>query len=245
MKSLQSFIKEETGFNNEIYRQKDWKVLAEKMAQGQLQIGVFEGHEFAWAQAERPDLKPLALAVNIFVYPVVHVVTQNKNPAKDFAGLQGYSLSVTALGQNNLRLFIDRESQACGKKTEAFFSSISAPANAEEALDDVVDGKVQATVVDRSSLTAYKERKPGRFNRLKVVAQSQPLSPPVVAYYTAKVDDSTLQRLKTGLLDAAKKEKGETLLTLFHLTGFVDVPADFEQVLAQMLKAYPPPAKTK
>src|SRR5579871_1363979 len=39
LESLRSFIKDETGFNNEIIRQHDWRELADKLAKGQLHIG--------------------------------------------------------------------------------------------------------------------------------------------------------------------------------------------------------------
>jgi ABC-type phosphate/phosphonate transport system substrate-binding protein len=246
MDTLKSFIKDETGLDNEILRQKDWQELAEQMAKKKVQLGVFQGYEFAWAREKYPDLKPLAVTVNVYKYPVAYVVTARTDPAKDFAGLKGQSLAVPATGAGFLRLFVERQSEANGKKASEFFSKVTAPDNVEDALDDLVDGKVQAVVVDRASLEAYKRRKPGRFKQLKEVAQSKPFPPAVVAYYDSALDEATLRRFKDGLLGAAGKEKGQTLLTLFRLTGFEDVPDDFDRVLADTRKAYPPPdAKTK
>src|SRR5262245_10157362 len=49
METLQIFIKEETGLNNEVLPpRKDWKELAKNLAQGRLHVAVFQGHEFAW-----------------------------------------------------------------------------------------------------------------------------------------------------------------------------------------------------
>jgi ABC-type phosphate/phosphonate transport system substrate-binding protein len=246
MDTLKSFIKEETGLNNEIVRQKDWQELAEQLSGKKLQLGVFQGYEFAWAQEKYPDLKPLAVAINVYQYPVAYVVTRRDNAAKDFAGLKGQALAAPATGAGFLRLFVDRQSEANEKKATDFFSKITTPDNVEDALDDLVDGKVQAVVVDRAGLEAYKRRKPGRFKQLKEVAQSKPLPPAVVAYYDSVLDKATLKRFKDGLLGAAKKEKGQTLLTLFRLTGFEGVPGDFGRVLADTRKAYPPPdGKTK
>src|SRR5262249_17616881 len=87
--SLKDFIKSETGMDNEIVRQKDWRELADKMSKKELDIGVFQGYEFAWAQEKHAGLKPLALAVNVHRYPVAYVVTKADNKAADFAGLQG------------------------------------------------------------------------------------------------------------------------------------------------------------
>ena len=38
---------------------------------------------------------------------------------------------------------------------------------------------------------------------------------------------------------------GQTMLTLFKLTGFEPPPADFDKVLAETRKTYPPPASAK
>jgi ABC-type phosphate/phosphonate transport system substrate-binding protein len=242
LETLRDFIKTETGLNNEIHRQKDWRELADKVAGKQLHLGVFQGYEFAWAQPRYPGLKPLALAVNIYRYPTVYVVTRRDSKAPDFAGLAGQTLSVPRANAPYLHLFIDRQCEALGKKADNFFSRITAPNNVEDAIDDVVDGTVQATVVDRAGLEAFKRRKPGRFNQLKAVAQSPPLPPPLVAYHEGVLDTATLRRFRDGLLNASNKERGQTLLTVFRLTGFEAVPTDFDRVLAETRKAYPPPA---
>jgi ABC-type phosphate/phosphonate transport system substrate-binding protein len=136
-------------------------------------------------------------------------------------------------------LFVERQAQAAGKKLDAFFSKVATKENAEDALDDVVDGVIQATVVDRAALEAYKRRKPGRFKQLKPAAESKPFPPVVVAYYGTNLDDATLRRFRDGLLGAAKKERGQMMLTLFRLTGFEPVPDDFGKVLAETRKNYP------
>jgi ABC-type phosphate/phosphonate transport system substrate-binding protein len=244
--TLHKYIKEENGLDNEILRQKDWRELADKLAKGQVHLGVFQGYEFAWARQSHPELKPLAIAVNVNRYPIVYVVTQRDDPAKDFAGLQGQSLALPATGQGFITLYVDKQSEANGKNAETFFSKITTPDNAEDALDSVVDGKVQAVAIDQAALAAYKARKPGRFKQLKPVAHSQPLPPVVVTYVDAVVDEATRDQFKKALLDASKNEKGQTLLTLFHLTGFETAPEDFDKVLADTVKEYPPPkAKAK
>jgi ABC-type phosphate/phosphonate transport system substrate-binding protein len=239
--SLRAFIKEETGMDNDITRQKGWRDLADRMDKGQYQIGVFQGFEFAWAQEKHPDLKPLALAVNVYQYPTAYVVVKHENKATNFGGLPGQSISVPATAQGFLRLFIDRQSEANGKKSDAFFSKINTADTAEDALDDVVDGIVQAAVADRASLEAYRRRKPNRFNQLKEVAHSDPFPPTVIAYRDKSLDASTLNRFRQGLLGASQKERGKLMLTMFRLTGFDPVPANFDKVLAATRKAYPPP----
>jgi len=240
LKTLQTFIKDETGLSNEILRQKNWQELAAKLAKGELQLGVFQGYEYAWAQEKYPELKPLAVAVNVYLYPVAYVVTRKDDPANDFAGLKGKTLAIPVTGQPFLRLYIDRQCEAMGAPANSLFAKITSPDNIEDAIDDVVDGKVSAVAVDRPALEGYKRRKPGRFNQLRPVAHSEKFPPPVVAYYNANLDEGTLERFRSGLINANKKEKGEMMLTLFHLSGFNPVPPDFGKVLAEMRKTYPP-----
>jgi ABC-type phosphate/phosphonate transport system substrate-binding protein len=246
IETLQGFIKTETGFNNDILRQKNYEELARKLASGQLQLGVFQGFEFGWAQEKDAKLQPLALAVDVYVYRFAYLVVSRDSKIANLAALQGQTLSLPTVGQGQLQLYVERLSEENGKPLQAFFSSIKTPDNIEDALDDVVDGVVQAAVVDRVGLEAYQRRKPGRFNRLRELMHSQAFPPPLVAYYDNVVDTATRQRFQQGLLTANQKEKGQALLTLFRLTGFAVPPNDFAQALAQTQKKYPPPkAATK
>jgi ABC-type phosphate/phosphonate transport system substrate-binding protein len=242
--TLKKFIKDETGFDNEIIPQKDWQELGAKLRSKELNLGVFQGYEFAWAREKHPDLRPLAIAVNIHPYRTAYVVVREDNKAKDYGGLEGQSFALPKVNQGHLRLFVEQETKARGKTPETFFSKITTPENFEDPLDDVVDGMIQAAIVDRVGLEAFKRRKPGRFKRLKEVAHSQTFPPPVVAYIDAALDKDTLQRFQEGLLNAHRKEKGRSLLTFFKLTGFDKAPDDFDRVLTEIRKAYPPPDNT-
>jgi ABC-type phosphate/phosphonate transport system substrate-binding protein len=231
--------------DNDIERQKGWRELADRMVKGKLQIGVFQGYEFAWAQEKDSKLQPLVLARNVYLYPVAYVVTKQDDKATNFAGLQGRTMAVPATGQLFLRLFVDRQAEANGKKAETFFSKMLSADTAEDALDDVVDGVAQSAVADRASLEAYKRRKPARFKQLKEVAHSQPFPPTVIAFYDDVLDQDTLGHFRQGLLDANRKERGKMMLTMFRLNGFEAVPADFAKVLAESRKNYPPPSGEK
>lgn len=242
---LHAYIKEEIGLESDIRGPKGWQEVAEKMAAGQLEVSVFQGYEFAWAQEKRADLKPLAVAVNVVRYPTACVITRRDASGADLASLKGRSLSLPVASEGVLRLFLERHSDVGGKKMEDYFSKVTLADDAEDTLDDVVDGAAQVAGVERATLDAYKERKPGRFKQLKEVVCSQPFPPTVVAYYGSVVDEATLRRLKDGLLGASGKPKGQTLLTLAHLTGFEAVPEDFGHVIAETRKAYPAEAGKK
>jgi ABC-type phosphate/phosphonate transport system substrate-binding protein len=241
--TLRDFIKQETGFKNEIVTLKDHKEVADQLARRQIQLGMLEGYEFAWAHAEQQKLKPLAIAVNVRPYRQAYVVVRKDDKAADLTALQGKALELPKVNQGYLRLFIERELQAKGKDMKSFFSKVTTPENAEDALDDVVDGTAQAAVVDQLSIEEYKRRKPGRFARLRELMHSPPFPPPTVVYEEGAVDEATLKRFRDGLLNANRKEQGQTLLNLYKLTAFEGVPKDFDQVLQATLKAFPPPGR--
>src|SRR5262249_50424669 len=133
------------------------------------------------------------------------------------------------------------KAEAAGKKLDSYFSKVDTKQTVEDAIDDVVDGKVGAVVVDRAGLEAFKRSKPVRFKKLKQVAKSDPFPPTVVAYFGKFLAASERKRFHRGLLGARKKEKGRMMLTLFRVTGFESVPADFKKVVARTEKTYPAP----
>jgi len=243
LETLRSFIKDETGMENKITSEKSWQAVVDKLVKQELQIGVLQGYEFAWAQEKEPSLKPLMLAVKIHRYPAAFVVAKSDNKASDFGGLEGQALSIPSSSKGFPKLFVEREALAKGKKLEAFFSKIVTPEEPEDAIDDVVDGVVQAAVVDQAVLEAFKRRKPGRFARLKLIAQSQPFPPPVILYKDKDLDDATLEKFRNGLIKASTKERGQKMLNMFRLTGFESVPDDFGKVLAETRKKYPAQAE--
>src|SRR5438105_1065584 len=79
--------------------------------------------------------------------------------------------------------YVEKLSRDSGKDPSQFFAKTTAPANSEDALDDVVDKVVQAAVVDRVALEAYKRRKPGRFTQLNPAATSRQFPTTVIAYF--------------------------------------------------------------
>ena len=115
------------------------------------------------------------------------------------------------------------------------------PPTVEDALDDVVDNVVQAAVVDGVSLNCYKQRKPSRCEQLKVVERSEIFPAAVVAYHPGILDQATLERFRQGMINANKGALGRQFMTLWKLTAFEPVPPDYEQTLADILKAYPQP----
>jgi ABC-type phosphate/phosphonate transport system substrate-binding protein len=236
------FIQAVTGFGSDFVALDNHEVLAERLASGKLQLGIFMGYEFAWAQAQHPKLRVLAVSVNhdLYRYPVL--VVHRDGPVSDLAGLKGRTLALPRNGQGYGRLFVAAQSRRAGQDPGAFLGHIDSFEDVETPLDDIVDQTAQAAVVDRLSLEAYQRRKPGRFARLKTLSESPPMPPALIAYYDGNLEPQTVTRLRDELSKAHEQIEGEQLLMLFRLTRFAPPSADFERVLADTRKTYPAPA---
>jgi ABC-type phosphate/phosphonate transport system substrate-binding protein len=237
--ALKKFIRDQTGFDNDIFKLRNWSELAEHMRHGKLDVGVFQGYEFAWAKGRYPQFRSLAVAVDVYPNPYVYVVGR-ADRVTSFAKLQGQTIAMPPSSEGELWLFIDNQTRNRGRSAESFFSRTTKPKNVEDALDDVVDGAVKAAAVERVGLEAYRRRKPGRFDRLKQLAHSPAFPPPVVASFGDQLDAAKAQKLVDGLLNANRTGDGRRLLDMFKLTGFAPTPPDYDDLLKATRRLYPP-----
>jgi ABC-type phosphate/phosphonate transport system substrate-binding protein len=161
------------------------------------------------------------------------------------ADLKGKPLAIPSRTREHCLLFLERACRKQGKTMPEFFGKISNPTSVEDALDDAVDGTVGAVLVDGVSLDCYKNRKPARFARLKVVLKSPAFPAAVVAYHSGAVDATTLNRFVQGMLAANRTAFGRQLLTLWKMTGFERVPANYAKSLKSIARIYPAPPMEK
>jgi ABC-type phosphate/phosphonate transport system substrate-binding protein len=242
LESLRKFIKDETGFNNEIVRVGNYKELASKLDKGELQLGAFLGFEYAWIKEKYPNLKPLAMAVNVTPFPVAHIVTNKNNPAKKIADLKQKSFAIADGTQGYLKLFVERQIEPAAMKE--FFGEVKASKDFNVALNDVIDGKVAATVVDHVTLEAFQKRNKKRYAELNADFLVSPkMAPPVIVYNPGTLPAAKVDRVKDGLLKANQTARGEQTLELFRLTGFAAPNQELNLVLSNSLKDFPPPKK--
>lgn len=238
---FRSLMEAQTGVSGQLVSCGDADNLGQQLMEDKVQLGVFHGVEFGWARHKYPELRPLVIAVNEQRYLRAHFVVRADSKMSMLADLQDKALALPNQTRDHVRLFLRRRCLDWKKDPTSFFSRITNPANVEDALDDVVDGVVQVSVVDGVALDCYKRRKPGRFTKLKIVQSSEVFPAAVVGFRPGILDDVTLKRFRDGMINANRTVAGKQLLTLWKLTGFEEVPPDYDQALIQIVKAYPPP----
>jgi len=234
--------KAQTGRDSELTAA-DPSDLGEMLAEGKVDIGVFHGIEFAWAQQKHPEFRPLFIAYNKEAHLQACLVARAEDKATGFDGLKGKSLALP-LGQRiHCQLFMEKDCQkSADTRPEEFFRKVTKPPNIEAALDELVDGVVDAAIVDVVGLESYKQRKPSRFGKIKMLQKSEIFPASVIAYRTGTFDSAGVDLLKERMGRATRNPLTQQLLTLWKLTAIEPVPPDFEETMANILKFYPPPA---
>lgn len=237
-----SLMKEFTGLEGKLKIGGEPLEVARALDEKKLGLGVFQGIEFAWARHHYPDLQPLMVAV--YKQPKLHatLVVRKDGPIASFADLRGKEISLPCRSKEHCRLFLERHCHECGMCVpQAYFGQVVRSLSTEDALDDLVLGKIHAAVIDKVSLDFYQYLKPGAFARLKVAKESEAFPPAVVAYRKGALAESTLNKFKDGMLRANKNQRGQDMMGMWRISSFETVPQDYHRNLAEILKAYPAP----
>jgi ABC-type phosphate/phosphonate transport system substrate-binding protein len=242
MKPFRTLLESQTGVTGTILVAGDANDLGSRLKDNEVQLGVFHGIEFAWARLEYPTLKPLILAVNRRRELYAHLVVRKSHKAAGYTDLGGQAVALPTLTREHCRVYFERRCVPPGVTPAKFYGRVTTPPDADEALDQVVDGKAHATVVDAISLEEYRKFKPGRARELRSLQTSGAFPAAVVAYQRGRLHESTLRRLRSGLTAAHSTKRGQQLLRMLGITNFQAVPASYERLLADVARAYPPPA---
>jgi ABC-type phosphate/phosphonate transport system substrate-binding protein len=240
MNPFKKLLEHETGMAGEIVTGGDAEQLGAQLADDKVQLGVFQGIEFAWARLKNPKLMPLIIAVNKDTSVKAAVVVRGDNKVEVVGDLHGQDIALPRMSREHCHLFLQRRCAKPGEAPEKSFRKVTTPPTVEDALDDVVDNIVQAAVIDTSSLDAYKASKPGRAGKLKVLLQSEPFPCGIVAYNPGVLDEATLAKIKAGLVNAGRTPQGKNFFEMVRITGFKTVPDNYEQLFKDIAKAYPP-----
>ncbi len=236
LKPLKSLLEAQTGLSTQLVSGGEAENLGRLLQEGKIHFGVFHGFELAWARASNPSLRAVLVSVKHCL------VVRRAGAVKGVADLRGQAVAVPPQAREHCRLFLERRCVATGSTPDRYFGRISRDGNAEDALDDVVDGKLAAAVVDGGALEVFGELKPARAGRLRTLLQSEPFPCAAVVYQPGVTPDEMVRRFRDGLLAARSTRRGQFLLELCRIPGFEVAPEDYEESLAAIARAYPPPA---
>ncbi|MCI0639775.1 MAG: PhnD/SsuA/transferrin family substrate-binding protein [Gemmataceae bacterium] len=216
--------------------------IGKKLNDKQMDLAVFHGVEFGWAQQKYPELRPLMIAISYHRNHRAHLVVNANSQAKCLKEFRGKDLCVPLKTKDHCRLFLERSCLECGQcDSKAFFAKIVPGKNSEASLDDLAMDRIPAVLTDTIALETYERLKPGARARLRVLKESEVFPPGVIAYRQGAMDEARLRRFREGMMRANQDEESREVMGLWRLTSFEPVPDDFAQSVADIIKAYPPP----
>jgi ABC-type phosphate/phosphonate transport system substrate-binding protein len=240
MRPFRSLLETQTGVCGDLIAAGDADNLAQKLKNDEVQLGVFHGIEFAWARQKFPRLRALVIAINQHPFLRAEVIVQKDSPISSLADLKGRIVALDRRAREHCRLYLERRCVPPGATPEKHFSRLATPLNAEDSLDDLQEGTIQAAVVDATEFETYRQNHPVRAARLRRLDQSEHFPCAVVAYYPGSVAGELLDRFRSGMIAAQETARGKQLLSLCRITRFAEPQADFEEALNSIIKAYPP-----
>ncbi len=239
MKPFKSLMESQTGLGGELVPGLAPEEMGQQLEDDKLQLAVFHGFEFAWARKKHSDLKPLMIAVNQQRHLRAHLLVRDDCSATCLADLKGKTVAVPRRTREHCHLYLDRRLLAAGTTAKDFFGRVYTPNCGEDALDGVLNGQITAALVDGVGLDGYRERKPTRSARLKTLEPSEVFPAAVVVYRAKALDEATLRRFREGMVGAKDNTRGQQLMALVQITSFEPIPDDYDQLLTDIVKAYP------
>jgi ABC-type phosphate/phosphonate transport system substrate-binding protein len=237
-KPFRSLLEQATGVSGSVVQGGTPKELGNKLKKDEVQLGVFQGIEYAWAKQTNDKLEPIVICVNQQRTLRALLIVRSSFTGSKPADLKNKTIMLPAETREHCKVFMQHHS---AKEPKTFFKEIQSAADVEEALDEVVDGSVTAAVVDGLAWASYKKGKPGCAKKLRVLESSEPFPSSVVACQSGKFGAGQLQRFRAGLIDSKNSARGKKMLEFLRLTGFESVPDDYEKLTDAIARAYPAP----
>ena len=212
--------------------------VASRLAEGKLDLGVFQGHEFAWAQSKYPDLLPLVIAAQLRDVPMqAMIVVRSNHAAAALADLDGLKVSFPETTRDHCRVFLNREYSKCSAR----FSEVLTPNTVHDGLEDVIRGRADVTVVDRAAWESYRMLYSSRIDKVRILARSEVFPVGVIAYRKGTLSPELLAKFRNGLTRINADVQGKFLMSQMKIRGFETPPLDYNEQLTMILKAYPLP----
>jgi ABC-type phosphate/phosphonate transport system substrate-binding protein len=235
--SFRELMKAQTGLDGDVAMEADALNIARQLDDGKLQLGVFLGHEFAWAKDKYPDLEPLVCSVPRPREVRAYLLVRWDCKGADLGDLKGQKLVLAKNSRDHARLFLEKK--RAEDMAEGGFCSVEKADTVLEAIHKVIEGDADVTVTDGAAWNYFQKLYPGASQNLKVLAKSDAFPPAVIACKKGALSEDAVKRIRTGLLTAHEAAKGARLMNLIRLDKFDEVPAGYDDMLKACRKAYP------
>lgn len=237
---FKDLMRTQTGYDGDIVNDPEAMNIARAIDVGKVQLGVFLGHEFAWAAQKYPDLQPLVCSVPKPKEIQAFLLVRHDCKAVHLGELKGQRLVLATGTRDHARLFLEKR-QLDEMGSMSGFCSTGKAATVHDALHKVIDNEADVTVADQAAWRYFQKLYPGPSQNLKVLAESAVFPPTVIAFKKGSMSDAQVAKVRDGLLTAHQSKQGGRLMNLIKVDKFDAVPAGYAEALKACLKAYPVP----
>lgn len=214
--------------------------MGKKLMAGSLDLGVFHGVEFAWARQRYKKLQPLFIAVNQEPVLHAHLIVNRSAPIKGVDALARKRVGVPNRSREHCWLFLERHCTRPGVPVNRYLNIAKAFSCTQALAALAANEGYSAVLVDGIEWEEFKKKRPGQAARLRPLVSSAPFPCALVAYAPGHLALATLGKFKAGMLNAQKSPQGREMLAVMRITGFEEVPRDFDRQLDLAARAYPP-----
>ncbi|HKA07459.1 MAG TPA: PhnD/SsuA/transferrin family substrate-binding protein [Gemmataceae bacterium] len=240
---FKDLMKSQTGLDGDVVLEPEALEIAEMLESGKLQLGVFLGHEFAWARDKHPTLEPIVCTVPRPKEIQAFLLVRYDNKAQNLGDLKGCKLALATTTRDHARMFLEKKRSV--EMTEGAFCSTEKAPTVHDAINKVIEGDADVTVADQAAWNYFQKLYPGASGNLRVLAKSEVFPPTVIAFKKGSLDDAVIKKVREGLLTAHETSKVAKLLNLIKVEKFDQVPGGYDETLKECLKAYPAPPGVK
>jgi ABC-type phosphate/phosphonate transport system substrate-binding protein len=238
---FKDIMKAQTGLHGEVSTEPDAMTVAKAIDARKLQLGVFFGHEFAWAKQKYPKLEPLVCSVPRPRDVQAVLLVRWDCKAANLGDLKGTKLAMATTLRDHARLFFDkRRGDEMGDGT---FCSTEKADTVHNAIHKVIDGEADVTVADHAAWNYFQKLYPGLSQNLRVLSRSDLFPPTVIAYEKGTLDEATVKTIRDGLMTAHQNSKALRMMNMIRVERFDAVPDNYDEDLKRCLKTYPAPVE--
>lgn len=238
-KPFRDLMTKHVGYSGDVEVMDCPHALCDRLKENKVQLGVFHGFEFAWAQQRCDDLVPIIVTQPPGGLVQGLIVVQDECPAKSVADLTESGVLIPRGAKAHTLVYLEKARDGLPAATAK--PTAKTDQTPEDVLNAVANGTAKAALVDVVAFDGYKVLNPSTAKGLRVLAKSEEFPPAVVCYRKGTLTDEQVAKIRDGMTASCKTPTGKMLMTLWNLKGFEPPPKTYQSSLDDILKAYPVP----
>jgi len=241
--AFKDLIKTQSGLNGEVIHEEDTIAIGRDLNSGKLQLGLFLGHEFAWAKQKYPKLEPLVCTIPRTKDVQAFLLVRHDCKATNLGELKGSRLALATGMRDHPRMFLESR-RVEEMKGGGFGTSLKAETQ-HDAIYKVMENEADITAVDSAAWAYFEKLYPGPCQNLRVLARSDVFPPNVIAFKKGSLNEEAIVAIREGLASAHENTKAKRMMSVIRLERFDTPPANYGEMLKSCLQVYPKPLADK